>query len=106
MSRGTSPSPAAEPLLRALKTARARNARVTLDAVTERLRPGFARWMGTEAWDALLARARSEAAMAPPGEDVDATILVSVADVLTRLVGPSLALQLIQQSCAAPDESP
>lgn len=106
MSCGTS-AEAAQRLLDVLDEERTRSgAPAALDAVMERLRPAFSRWIGSEDWDSLLGRARAEAAMSSPPDDVDARTLVAVADFFTRLLGPSLALQLIQQACAAPTPFP
>ena len=104
MSRDT-PTDAQRLLVHALKDERARtDARTALDAVTERLRPGFARWIGADGWEALVIRGRDDAGRAP-GDDEDAQTLSNIADILTRLVGPALALQIIQQACVTQEPS-
>src|SRR5688500_5087752 len=57
---------------------------------------GLGRWIGADGWDALLARARSETPA--DGADQELRTMLTVARILSRLIGPDLALRLLTQA--------
>ncbi len=75
------------------------------------------RLTGPDGWNALLLRVRREtsktattrapsAASRETEADDDLRPLVAVAEILGRLVGPTLAMQILDQACRDPDETP
>jgi len=72
--------------------------------LAERVGAGLAMWIGADGSRALLERARAESP--PHGPDGEMHEIVAIAEILARLIGPELALRLIEQAARNPVRDP
>jgi hypothetical protein len=73
-------------------------------AVVERVGAGLATWIGADGSRALMDRARAESP--PDGAEGELHEIVAIAEILERLIGPELALRLIEQAARHPTRDP
>ncbi|MBA2320502.1 MAG: hypothetical protein H0V89_05040 [Deltaproteobacteria bacterium] len=73
------------------------------EALCGRVGSGLARWIGTDGWEALIARARADGGK---GADRELRTLLAVGEILARLIGADLALRLLEQACEHPSDPP